>query len=196
MNSKVMKLDLTLMDSPIGPLTLIADGDTLVGVDLHGHHGEDSGVVRHLARHLERKHGALTFTPHADAAGAASRLRAYFAGDIDALAQQPVRTYGTDFQCEIWRALTTIPAGTTWTYAHLAQAVGRPQAVRAAGAANGANPVSLFVPCHRVIGADGTLWGYGGGLERKAWLLNHEKAPFRAMGTDHASQLGLHLAAL
>jgi methylated-DNA-[protein]-cysteine S-methyltransferase len=191
-----MNLHLTLMDSPIGPLALIADDGTLVGVDLHGHHGEDSGVVRHLARHLERTHGALTFTPHPDAAGAAGRLRAYFAGDLGVLAQQSVRTYGTGFQCEIWNALTTIPAGTTWTYAQLAHAIGRPQAVRAAGAANGANPVSLFVPCHRVIGADGTLWGYGGGLDRKAWLLNHEKAVYRAMGTNHASQLGLHLAAL
>lgn len=188
-----MNLALTLIESPIGTLALMADGSTLVGVDLHGRHA-DSGVVQHLTRHL-RPHDKVTFTAHPDAAGAATRLRRYFAGELDVLAEQPVRLHGTEFQRRIWQALTTIPAGTTWTYAQLALAVGRPRAVRAAGAANGANPVSLFVPCHRVIGADGTLWGYGGGLERKAWLLGHEKAPFRANGTNHAAQMGLHLSA-
>jgi len=192
-----MTLHLTVLESPIGPLALIADGNTLIGVDLHGRHDEDSGVMQHLARHLTRHlSGALPLEPHADAAGAATRLRRYFAGDLAALGEQPVRLLGTEFQREIWQALTRIPAGTTWTYAQLAAAIGRQQAVRAAGAANGANPVSLFVPCHRVIGADGTLWGYGGGLERKAWLLSHEKAPFRAMGTNHAAQMGLHLSAI
>ena len=186
-----MIVHVTRLDSPIGALTAFADGDSLIGLDLHGQEGDSSGIVQHLRRH-ERD---LDFAPHPDAAGARTRLTRYFAGEMAVLAEQPVRMLGTDFQRAIWATLTRIPAGTTWTYAQLAEAAGRPQAVRAAGAANGANPVSLFVPCHRVIGADGTLWGYGGGLERKAWLLRHEKAAFRALGTDHSSQMRLHLPA-
>jgi len=120
--------------------------------------------------------GPFTTRVHEDAAGAASRLARYFAGDMAALDGQPVEMHGTEFQRQIWTALRGIPCGTTWTYAQLAARIGRPKAVRAAGAANGANPVALFIPCHRVIAADGTLWGYGGGLPRKAWLLHHEGA--------------------
>ena len=85
---------------------------------------------------------------------------------------------GTAFQLAVWAALRAIPAGSTLSYGALAARLGRPAAVRAVGAANGANPIALFVPCHRVIAADGTLWGYGGGLERKRWLLAHEGAAF------------------
>lgn len=86
---------------------------------------------------------------------------------------------GTDFQRTVWRALCTIPAGETLSYAGLAERIGRPTAVRAVGLANGSNPVALVVPCHRVIGSDGSLTGYGGGLPRKRWLLEHEGASFR-----------------
>ena len=103
-----------------------------------------------------------------------SALRAYLAGRLDALDALPVDAGGTPFQRECWAALRTIPAGTTWSYRQLAAAIGRPAAVRAVGLANGANPVGIVVPCHRVIGADGSLTGYGGGLERKRWLLEHE----------------------
>jgi O-6-methylguanine DNA methyltransferase len=102
-------------------------------------------------------------------------LRAYFAGDLDAIDEVPVRfDRGTPFQRDVWNALRSIPVGETISYAELARRVGRPSAFRAVGAANGQNPVGIVVPCHRVIASDGTLGGYGGGLERKRWLLTHE----------------------
>ena len=102
------------------------------------------------------------------------RLKAYFAGDIAAIDAIPADSAGTDFQRKVWKTLRKIPAGETWSYNRLARRIGRPEAIRAVGAANGANPISVVVPCHRVIGANGSLTGYGGGLDRKAWLLRHE----------------------
>lgn len=102
------------------------------------------------------------------------RLKAYFKGDIAAIDAIPADSAGTDFQRKVWKMLRRIPAGETWSYNGLAQRIGRPAAIRAVGAANGANPISVVVPCHRVIGANGSLTGYGGGLERKRWLLRHE----------------------
>jgi methylated-DNA-[protein]-cysteine S-methyltransferase len=104
---------------------------------------------------------------------------AYFAGDPNALGAVPWRASGTAFQLGVWQALCAIPAGETLSYAGLAERIGRPTALRAVGLANGANPVALVVPCHRVIGADKTLTGYGGGLHRKRWLLAHEGASFK-----------------
>ena len=104
---------------------------------------------------------------------------AYFAGDRNALASVSWEGAGTAFQRQVWAALCLIPAGETWSYARLAAHIGRPTAVRAVGLANGSNPVALVVPCHRVIGSNGSLTGYGGGLHRKRWLLQHEGAPFR-----------------
>jgi methylated-DNA-[protein]-cysteine S-methyltransferase len=101
---------------------------------------------------------------------------AYFDGDVRALDALPVKTQGTAFQSEVWAALRAIPVGQTRSYGQLAAAIGRPSAVRAVGLANGSNPVGVIVPCHRVIGANGTLTGYAGGLERKRWLLAHEAA--------------------
>ncbi len=106
-------------------------------------------------------------------------MEAYFAGQRDALSQIAWRTAGTPFQQKVWRALAEIPVGTTISYGELARRVGSPAAVRAVGLANGANPVGVVVPCHRVIGADGSLTGYGGGLDRKRWLLEHEGAAVR-----------------
>ena len=101
-------------------------------------------------------------------------LEAYFAGEITAIDSIPVHTGGTPFQRSVWSALREIPAGKTWSYSAMAIRIGSPKAVRAVGLANGSNPVGLVVPCHRVIGADGSLTGYGGGLDRKRWLLEHE----------------------
>jgi methylated-DNA-[protein]-cysteine S-methyltransferase len=98
----------------------------------------------------------------------------YFLGDLFAINSIPVTTGGTSFQREVWAALRTIRAGTTVSYGALARQLGRPKSVRAVGLANGANPVAIVVPCHRVIGADGSLTGYGGGISRKRWLLIHE----------------------
>ena len=103
-------------------------------------------------------------------------LQRYFAGELAALDEVAVELNGTPFQKNVWQALRRIPAGATISYAELARRIGEPTAVRAVGAANGANPVAVIVPCHRVIGANGTLTGYGGGLDRKQWLLSHEGA--------------------
>lgn len=109
-----------------------------------------------------------------DPFGLTSALAAYFKGDVHSIDRLPVAFGGTAFQNTVWTALRTIPAGSTRSYGALAKAIGAPKAVRAVGLANGANPVGVVVPCHRVIGADGSLIGYGGGLPRKKWLLAHE----------------------
>jgi methylated-DNA-[protein]-cysteine S-methyltransferase len=102
-------------------------------------------------------------------------LRAYFDGTMDALDDVPVATGGTAFQRDVWNALRTIPAGDTRSYGELAAKIGRAGASRAVGAANGANPVAIVVPCHRVIGASGAITGYAGGVANKRWLLDHER---------------------
>lgn len=180
-----MTLDLTITATPVGPMALYGQGDTLLGLTLDGRHGADHPVAQQLARHL----GALETRRADDAAGAATRLARYFAGDLAALDEQPVRLLGTPFQCEVWTALRGIAVGTTFSYAQLASSLGRPKAVRAVAAANGANPIAVFVPCHRVIAADGTLWGYGGGLPMKQWLLRHEKARFTPLTEQEALPL-------
>lgn len=106
-------------------------------------------------------------------------LQSYFEGELGCLGAIEWRTCGTPFQRTVWAGLTTIVAGETLSYGALAARLGCPKSVRAVGLANGANPISVVVPCHRVIGVDGSLTGYGGGIERKRWLLNHEGAAFR-----------------
>lgn len=160
----------TTVASPVGELTLFARGDMLCGIAFDGR-------MERLRPQLAGRFGrdfAVVAAP--DPAGAASRLRAYFDGDLHALDEVAVECGGTPFQARVWAALRDIPVGATCSYRELARAVGSPEAVRAVGAANGANPVSLVVPCHRVIASDGTLCGYGGGLPRKQWLLRHERA--------------------
>ena len=170
-------LELTVTGTPVGPMALFALDGQLVGLTLDGGHGTEHPVAQHLTRHL----GEFATREVPDAAGAATRLARYFAGDVGALDEQPVRLLGTAFQCDVWSALRAIPAGETRSYGALAKSLGREAAVRAVAAANGANPVAVFVPCHRVIAADGTLWGYGGGLPMKQWLLRHEGAAFRPL---------------
>lgn len=170
-----LTFEIALCPSPIGPLALAAGPRGLVFLDLHG----DRAALEHL---LRTRLGAERLVEQADPVGAVSTLARYFAGDLLALDTLPVDPQGTPFQREVWLTLRRIAAGTTWSYADLARAVGRPQAVRAVGAANGANPVALVLPCHRVIGSDRRLVGYGGGLERKRWLLRHEGAMFRDTG--------------
>ncbi len=110
----------------------------------------------------------------ADPGGAISVLNRYFDGDLDSLDEVDVELHGTAFQQRVWMALRSVKAGSTLSYAELAGRVGAPAAVRAVGAANGANPVAVVLPCHRIIGSNGSLTGYGGGLDRKRWLLDHE----------------------
>ena len=153
-------------ESPIGPLTLAERAGRVCLL----HFGPDGDAIdASFARWYPGE--ACGRQPLPDLGG---HLQRYFAGDRDALDTIRVELNGTEFQKRVWQALRRIPSGTTISYAELARRVGSVAAVRAVGAANGANPVAIIVPCHRVIGSDGSLTGYGGGLERKQWLLAHE----------------------
>ena len=132
-----------------------------------------------MARLLRLHYGSLVPTASAAPADIKRLVRRYFDGEPGCLRAIEWRTGGTTFQRSVWTALTRIAPGETLSYGALAAKLGCPQSVRAVGAANGANPISVVVPCHRVIGADGSLTGYRGGIERKRWLLNHEGAAFR-----------------
>jgi methylated-DNA-[protein]-cysteine S-methyltransferase len=158
---------LTTIDSPVGKLTIAAHGGRVCLV----HFGGASARVRAT---LQAWYPGATIEPHDDPGGAVSVLNRYFAGDLDSLDEIEVDLHGTSFQRDVWIALRTVKAGTTLSYAQLASRVGTPSAVRAVGAANGANPVAVVLPCHRIIGSNGSLTGYGGGLDRKRWLLDHE----------------------
>ena len=173
-------LDTARIDSPVGPLLLFADGATLVTLEFLNQRGRIAAVRARMAA----AYGAFDEREAADPAGAVTRLDRYFAGELAALDEQTVLGHGTEFQQRVWAALRGIPAGQTRGYGQLAAQLGEPHASRAVGAANGSNPIALFVPCHRVIAADGTLHGYGGGLDRKRWLLEHEGAKFRGGSRD------------
>ncbi len=162
-----MKLLIDSVASPIGDILVVADGTALVALEF-------AAVEGRMRRALRARYGGLELVPARDPLGACSRLRAYFAGDIRALDDVPADGGGTPFQRRVWSALRRIPAGTTMSYGALARRLRMPTATRAVGHANGQNPISIVVPCHRVIGSDGTLTGYGGGLDRKRWLLEHE----------------------
>jgi methylated-DNA-[protein]-cysteine S-methyltransferase len=149
--------------SPIGRIRLV------------GRHGVLTGL--HLADHPHCPPNQPGWSQD-DAAYAevAGQLEEYFAGTRQVF-EVDLAFEGTPFQVEVWEALCEIPYGETVSYAALAEVVGRPAAVRAVGAANGRNPISIIAPCHRVIGANGSLTGYGWGVDRKAWLLDHERSP-------------------
>ena len=161
-----MKLLLERLPSPLGTMLLVSDGEALRALDFADY--EDR-----MHRLLRLHYGAYTLTPGAVPLGQA--VRAYFAGDLTALDALPVQTGGTAFQRLVWSELRLIPSGATVAYGELAGRIGRAGASRAVGLANAANPVAIVVPCHRVIGADASLTGYGGGLHRKQWLLAHER---------------------
>lgn len=165
-----LNLAVRRMETPIGDLVIVTDGaGALRAVDW-------SDYEHRMMRLLHRQYGRRGFrlaalggpTP-VDAA-----LGAYFRGALDAIDGIEVATGGTVFQRRVWAELRTIPCGTTISYRELAARIGSPAAIRAVGLANGANPVGIVVPCHRVIGSNGTLTGYGGGIGRKRWLLLHE----------------------
>lgn len=157
------------VDSPIGELLVAADGQGRLAAICFSPFDDPQAL---LARICGRRDVCLE--AHRDPAGATTALRAYFEGDLDAIDRLRVAPAGTSFQQEVWAALRAIPCGTTTSYGALARQLGRPEASRAVGLANGSNPIAVVIPCHRVIGANGALTGYGGGLERKRWLLAHE----------------------
>jgi methylated-DNA-[protein]-cysteine S-methyltransferase len=169
---KVLQLLLDRIDTPLGELFIVADQDGNLRATAWG------DFQSCLRPSLELHYGKNQFTvqPGQNPNGLTDAIARYFAGDLAAIDTLPVRTAGTPFQREVWHALRDIPCGTTISYSILARRIGRPNAVRAVGLANGSNPVGIVVPCHRVIGSDGTLTGYGGGIERKRWLLRHEHA--------------------
>lgn len=160
-------IQITTFESPIGQLTLAVRGERVCLV----HFGaRDLQVTAALRRWYPED----PVEAHPDPAGAVSAFRSYFEGDFGALDRIAVEMNGTSFQKRVWTELRSVGAGTTIAYAGIARAIAAPSAVRAVGAANGANPVAVIVPCHRVIGTNGKVTGYGGGLNRKRWLLEHE----------------------
>ena len=158
-------LTATDVSTPVGEIRVVCDAETVVAAAF-------SDQFERAASYLDRHFGDYEQRP--GVTGASGALVAYLDGDLDALDDVPVTTLGSPFQQDVWAALRQIPAGSTMTYAELATAAGHTNAYRAAGTANGANPVSIFVPCHRVVPATGGVGGYTGGPTRKAWLLHHE----------------------
>ena len=178
MNKPPERLRLDRLATPIGEALIVTDAaGCLRAFDWADRY---AGMARLLRLH----YGSVE--PEAGAAPDAlkRRLLRYFEGDVTGLDGIEWRTGGTQFQRSVWTGLATIPPGKTMSYGGLAAKLGCPKAVRAVGLANGSNPISVVVPCHRVIGANGSLTGYGGGIERKRWLLRHEGAVFR----DDAAQ--------
>jgi methylated-DNA-[protein]-cysteine S-methyltransferase len=158
--------------TPIGEMVIVVDESGRLRLVEWTDHEDRVGPV------LRSQYGArgFTLTLAPNPGGLSAALQDYFAGRLDAIDDLPTETVGTPFQRAVWQALRDIPCGTTESYGALARRIGRPAAVRAVGLANGANPIGVVVPCHRVIGSDGSLTGYGGGIERKRWLLAHERA--------------------
>ncbi|MFD7458119.1 MULTISPECIES: methylated-DNA--[protein]-cysteine S-methyltransferase [unclassified Streptomyces] len=159
----------TVIDSPYGPLTLVADDGVLCGVYMENQRHRPPEDT--FGEPATGPSSGLSTGPFAEAE---EQLEAYFAGERTEFTL-PLRLHGTPFQRTVWEHLRTIPYGETRTYGQLADALGNPKASRAVGLANGRNPVGIIVPCHRVVGADGSLTGYGGGLDRKRRLLDFER---------------------
>lgn len=157
-----MQTYFSILESPIGALLVTSNGTAITRVYMQNHkHAEPQQPD------WQRDDAQFTQTQ--------AQFAAYFAGELASF-DLPLAPAGTDFQQQVWQALRSIPFGQTSSYGELAASLGKPKASRAVGMANGRNPISIIVPCHRVIGADGSLTGYGGGIERKRWLLGHEGA--------------------
>jgi methylated-DNA-[protein]-cysteine S-methyltransferase len=158
------------VETPLGAFILVADHE---GILRAADFADCESRMRAL---LDRRFGPAGYDLLSGSIPAATKaaVAAYFAGDLTAIDRIPIAGGGTVFQQSVWSSLRTIEPGRTVTYSQLAHGLGRPQAARAVGHANGANPLCIVVPCHRLVGANGALTGYGGGIERKRWLLEHE----------------------
>lgn len=161
-----MNLRTATLETPIGRIQLVVRDEKLVLLDF----ADNEARIHKL---LEKRFPSYILEPAA-LPEFSSAVEAYFAGELSLIHTLPVDSGGTAFQRSVWNALKEIPAGVTWSYLELARHIGNVGAVRAVGMTNGLNPISLACPCHRVIGANGSLTGYAGGLERKKWLLEHE----------------------
>lgn len=168
--SRMLSLFRESLPTPIGKLLVVTDGDDV----LRAADFEECEVRLHKLLRIHYQEVGLTDRTRASSAALA--IEQYFAGDVSRLALIRWKTGGTSFQRSVWQKLTEIPVGTTSTYGALARELTSPQASRAVGLANGSNPISVVIPCHRLVGANGALTGYAGGLHRKEWLLRHEHA--------------------
>jgi methylated-DNA-[protein]-cysteine S-methyltransferase len=168
--SEILQFLIDRTDTPVGEFFIVADQEGNLRAAAWTDHEE------RMRQSLRVQYGEDGFRVEAarDPNGLTSAISAYFAGELAAIDNLPVRTAGTAFQREVWSELRKISCGTTVSYGQIAERIGRPAAVRAVGLANGSNPICVVVPCHRVIGANGSLTGYGGGIERKRWLLDLE----------------------
>lgn len=178
MNQPLIQID--RLPSPLGTLLLAHGGGHLCALDFQEYENRFRQYLARRFGHVPVEQRRLPEEIH-------KALLAYLGGELTALAHIPVHAPGTRFQQQVWQALRLIPAGETWSYAQMAQAIGQPGAVRAVGLANARNPVAIVLPCHRVIGSDGKLTGYSGGLARKHWLLTHEGAMNAAENPDTLS---------
>jgi methylated-DNA-[protein]-cysteine S-methyltransferase len=177
------------VESPVGTILVFHDSEErLRALDFHDY---EPRMRRLLSLHWGQEGRDFVVKNRKIPLAIQEALAAYFGGDLTAIDTVPVTTAGTSFQREVWAALRKIRPGTTLSYGALAQRLGRPTSVRAVGLANGANPVAIVVPCHRVIGADASLTGYGGGIERKKWLLTHEGAAFKDTVARRLPEAGL-----
>ena len=174
MSPPALSFTVDTLPSPLGRMLVVTDREQRLRA-LNWEEHEDR-----LERDLGRIYGrnVVQLEPGAAPAAIRSSLQRYFAGKLQAIDEIAIETGGTPFQSNVWRGLRRIPAGTTLSYGRMAHRLKCPLAVRAVGLANGSNPISVVIPCHRLIGADGSLTGYGGGLERKRWLLEHEGVRF------------------
>jgi methylated-DNA-[protein]-cysteine S-methyltransferase len=154
--------------SPIGTILIVFDENSLVALDF-------ADYKPRMIELLNRRFGGATLTEGHEALGVREKIARYFSGDLDSLDDITVDGGGSEFQQKVWRALRTIPPGRTASYGEIAAQLGAPGAARAVGLANSLNPIAIVVPCHRVIGSSGKLTGYAGGLDRKRWLLEHER---------------------
>jgi len=167
----VLQLLIDRIDTPIGELLLVTDdGGKLRALDWADY---EDRMLRLLRLHYGKN--GFKLEPARNPHGLTDKINSYFAGDVEAIDEITVQTAGTAFQRSVWNELRNIPGGSAISYGKLAEQIARPKAVRAVGLANGSNPIGIVVPCHRVIGSNGSLTGYGGGLERKRWLLEHER---------------------
>jgi methylated-DNA-[protein]-cysteine S-methyltransferase len=164
-----MELLYDTLQSPVGTILLVSRGEALCALDF-------SDYEARMRTLLGRRFGEFAVKRAADPNGFTHRLRRYFDGSPEALDGIDVDPGGTEFQRSVWLALRRIPLGETMSYGGLAALIGKPNGARAAGRANSLNPVAIVLPCHRVVGSGGDLTGYAGGLHRKQWLLDHERA--------------------
>ena len=185
--STTQQLLSTLVETPIGEFIIVANEQG--ELCMTGFTDSHPRVHRTLARYADDPN--ITLSQSSQLTTVESTIESYFAGELHALDAIAVAASGSEFQHSVWYALRQIPCGQTCSYGELAKQLGKPGAARAVGLANGSNPMGVIVPCHRVIGANGTLTGYGGGLQRKQWLLKHEGCDFRAKNESKNTQIDL-----